>query len=333
MGFIVLRRGAPLPAKAADDALSRWRLLTSGVLPLLVTIVSAALLGLRHFGESRALGWRECTLALVADPPAQIVRPAALLSVRFLRLAVVFAVLAASYMDEGIEIEPEGSKGIKVRIWGAGRLATFTVWCWTLQGVYFALASYCFFLLPPSSAPEHNDFSLLAAVALVLFETNLATSILVTVVVSFVLFPHAMKSSVDTNYNLLCRPAALMMHNANVIFMVGELLLTGMPVYLSHFAFGVLLGCAYVVFAWVWYARVGMFFYFFLCVQCPASLAPHSRFCLLTSNPHSLARCWQTPRKGMQLTHRCAGGRAAITENVVQHWVRSCCWSPLHFST
>ena len=265
MGFIVLRKGAPLPAKAADDALSRCRLLTSGVLPLLVAIVSAALLGLRHYGESDALGWQECTLTLVADPPAQFVRPAALLSLRFLRLAVVFAVLAASFLDEGIEIEPEGSKGIKVRIWGAGRFATFTVWCWTLQGVYFALACYSFFLLPPRGGLDpSNDFSLLAAVALVLFETNLATSILVTVVVSFVLFPHAMKSSVDTNYNLLCRPAALMMHNANVIFMVGELLLTGMPVFLGHFAFAVLLGCAYVIFAWVWYARVGMFFYFFL---------------------------------------------------------------------
>jgi hypothetical protein len=264
MGFVVLRKGHLLPAKAAHDALSSWRLLTSGVLPLLAAIVSSALLGLRRYSD--ALGWQDCTVALVADPPAQLVRPAALLSVRFLRLAVVFAVLASSYMDAGFEIEPEGSKGIKVRIWGAGRFATFTVWCWTLQGVYFALTCYCFFCLPATGGIEasNDDFSLLAAVALVLFETNLATSILVTVVVTFVLFPHAMKSSVDTNYNLLCRPAALMMHNANLIFMVGELLVTGLPVYLSHFAFAVLLGCAYVVFAWVWYARVGMFFYFFL---------------------------------------------------------------------
>lgn len=261
MGFVVLRKGQPLPAKAAPDALSSWRLLTSGVLPLLAAIVTCAVLGLRQYGN--ILGWAECTVALVADPPAQLVRPAALLSLRFLRLAVVFAVLAASYMDEGIEIEPEGSKGIKVRIWGAGRFATFTVWCWTLQGLYFALTCYSFFLLEPGGAGS-GEFSLLAAVAVVLYETNLATSILVTVVVTFVLFPHAMKSSGDTNYNLLCRPAAVMMHNANVIFTVGELLLTGMPVHLSHFAFAVLLGCTYVVFAWVWYARVGMFFYFFL---------------------------------------------------------------------
>lgn len=262
MGFKVLRKGRPLPSNAAHDALSSWRLVSSGVLPLLVAIVATVLLGLWHYDD---LGWEECTIALVADPPAQLVRPAALLSVRFLRFAVVFAVLAASYTDVGFEMEPEGSKGIKVRIWGAGRFATFTVWCWTLQGVYFALTCYSFFLLPPETGTAGADkFSLIAAVALVLFETSLATSILVTVVVTFVLFPHAMKSSVDSNCEALCRPAALMMHNANVAFMVGELLLTGMPVFLSHFAFGVLLGCTYVVFAWVWYARVGMFFYFFL---------------------------------------------------------------------
>jgi hypothetical protein len=272
MGFEVLRKGQPLPSHAADDALSGARLLTSGVLPLLAAIIAATLLGLRHYSD--ALGWEGCTLALVADPPAQLVRPGALLSLRFLRLAVVGAVLAASIMDEGYEIEPEGSKGIKVRMWGTARFATFTVWCWTMQGIYFVLSAYTFFLLPRAEGGAGADgvaeggggggFSLAAAAALVLFETNLATSILVTVVVTFVLFPHAMKSSSETNYNLLRKPAALMMHNANIAFMVSELLLTGMPVHLSHFAFGVLLGCAYVIFAWFWYSKVGMFFYFFL---------------------------------------------------------------------
>ena len=33
------------------------------------------------------------------------------------------------------------------------------------------------------------------------------------------------------------------MHNANIAFMVAELLLTGMPLHLPHLAFAVILGC------------------------------------------------------------------------------------------
>ena len=33
-----------------------------------------------------------------------------------------------------------------------------------------------------------------------------------------------------------------------------ELLLTAMPVHLGHFAFAVMLGCAYVVFSWYWFS-------------------------------------------------------------------------------
>ena len=81
-------------------------------------------------------------------------------------------------------------------MWGFARFTTFTVWCWTLQGVYFTLSSCAYFLHTPDAAP--GGFSLLGAAALVLYEVNLATSILVTVVVSFVLFPEVRFSTASS---------------------------------------------------------------------------------------------------------------------------------------
>ena len=86
-----------------------------------------------------------------------------------------------------------------------------------MQGVYFAASSYTFFLHTPGLGSP-DEFSILSAAALVLYEVNLATSILVTVVVSFVLIPESMKSSSSANIDALRRLPALMMHNANIAF-------------------------------------------------------------------------------------------------------------------
>eukprot|EP01047_Picozoa_sp_COSAG01_P011289 COSAG01_NODE_493_length_16327_cov_5.632879_15_plen_118_part_00 len=57
---------------------------------------------------------------------------------------------------------------------------------------------------------------------------------------------------------------AVTMHNANIVFMVGELLLTGLPLHPLHFIFAVLYGCTYVVFSWVWFHQTDVYYYFFL---------------------------------------------------------------------
>jgi hypothetical protein len=64
--------------------------------------------------------------------------------------------------------------------------------------------------------------------------------------------------------DILGRWPSLFMHNANVVFMVGELLLGRLPVVPEHAIFAVLFGAAYIIFSWAWFATVGVFYYFFL---------------------------------------------------------------------
>ena len=69
---------------------------------------------------------------------------------------------------------------------------------------------------------------------------------------------------------------ALVMHNANLVFMIAELWVNGFIVSPNHAPFAVLFGCAYIVFAWAWFARTGVFFYFFIDHTRPMALVSHA---------------------------------------------------------
>ncbi len=60
---------------------------------------------------------------------------------------------------------------------------------------------------------------------------------------------------------------ALLMHNANVLFMAWEFIFNELAFSYYHFIFMLFYGIAYVVFSWVWYAYRGIFYYFFLDYQ------------------------------------------------------------------
>ena len=271
MGVTVLRASDRPPSRAAADFASPLRLLLSGVAPLLGLMLAGAILGLRASTEQ--LGWETVNVELVGNPPAGVLAPTVLLATRLARLATVVGVLLFGILldEQGFVMEPEGPKGPKVHVNGAGRFSTFTVWCWSLQGCYFLLASYCSLLhISPSLGGPQEDSFLPVAVAWVLYEVCASTSVLVTVVTTFVLFPEAermaAKSKGGTELEMLRRWPALMseqsngsacragassdgrpllrpVHNANIAFMVAELLLTGMPLHLPHLAFAVILGC------------------------------------------------------------------------------------------
>ena len=56
----------------------------------------------------------------------------------------------------------------------------------------------------------------------------------------------------------------VLMHNANVALMVADLLLGRLPVCASHLPLPLMWGAAYVLFAWGWHARTGVYYYPFL---------------------------------------------------------------------
>ncbi len=79
---------------------------------------------------------------------------------------------------------------------------------------------------------------------------------------SFILIPAAKKlnGSADNFF----APMALLFHNANVLFMVFEMLSNRIPLTLSHLPFMLMYGMAYSAFAWYWYWLRGVYYYFFM---------------------------------------------------------------------
>jgi len=69
-------------------------------------------------------------------------------------------------------------------------------------------------------------------------------------------------SSGKHDFMLNWRP--VLMHNANVALMVADLLLGRLPVCANHLPLPLMWGAAYVLFAWVWHARTGVYYYPFL---------------------------------------------------------------------
>jgi hypothetical protein len=109
------------------------------------------------------------------------------------RLAALTVILGVDFMLFFIDKAtftadtPEG-KSITVTLSGYKRFSTFTVWSWNLQGLYFALAiaATAFQSELAAWAPAHIDR--LPAVAGILFEVSASVSLLVTVIVTFVLY-------------------------------------------------------------------------------------------------------------------------------------------------
>lgn len=87
-------------------------------------------------------------------------------------------------------------------------------------------------------------------------------SFLVSIIVTYVLIPDSKKRG--DAVNILFKPVALLTHNANVVFMVFELLTNRLQFNAWHFIFAVSFGLVYVVFSWFLYSQIKVFYYFFL---------------------------------------------------------------------
>lgn len=145
----------------------------------------------------------------------------------------------------------------RIELGGRGRLCTFTVQSWFLEGIYFAVATAASLGFP------------VARLGRVLFGVVFATSHLVSSITAYILLPTAARSAarertnvydsplLSTNGTVCCcegatvtRRAGLVMHNANVALVHLELLVSGQSIALGDMGAAVLWALWYIVFAW-----------------------------------------------------------------------------------
>jgi hypothetical protein len=177
---------------------------------------------------------------------------------RFACAVVAFYTLLCVYCDhEGLALH---YRDAQVHLRRHSRWTTFTLWCFTLLFFYFTLAAYC----SGAAFVGRSDLvpSCVIMVTLVLFEVSYPMSILVTATVTFVLLPMAYRHNHPIGRMFGWRP--LMLHNGNVFMMQLAMLSAPPPVTLAHLPYAVLFGCSYAIFAWYWFRRTCVFYYFFL---------------------------------------------------------------------
>jgi hypothetical protein len=140
----------------------------------------------------------------------------------------------------------------------------FTVWSWILQGFYFVGVTICSGI-DLTSGSDQNIFTVdrvILNTIKVCYEISFPVAFIVSLIVSFILIPAAKRltGSVDSFF----APMALLFHNANVVFMVFEMIFNKIPLHLWHLPFILIYGMSYSIFAWYWHWKRGFYYYFFL---------------------------------------------------------------------
>ena len=210
--------------------------------PPLVTFIVA--IGVTLIAVIRSLKLPVLTLTQLGG--SHVVPAAVLLGLRAIYAAVIAISLRASLFDPKPHVFamltypgtrlPQRSVPFK----GLERLTTFTVQCWALQLIYFLLATThsALHLAGVGSAVP----AFLATATHILFEVSLATSILVTSVVTFVLLPERIKREDWAGARRMLGWRPQLMHNANLAFTSSELLLNSLPMLASHYVFAAAFG-------------------------------------------------------------------------------------------
>ena len=187
----------------------------------------------------------------------------------------------ACFKGSGLPVRPD--RPLRFNLSGLHRLYTFTLQSWVLVTIYFVLAS-CGSALVASGLKEEVSAAIgeglvqcLCFATWLLFETGFTCSLLVTVVVTFVLIPHSIKSGLDFQKGL--RPTALILHNCNVLFFFTDMLLGQRAMVVNHLPAAVIFGCWYGVFSLFTLATTGATFYPFL----DPTLPPFKQLAMLTT--------------------------------------------------
>jgi len=184
----------------------------------------------------------------------------------FVLITTITRVLGKGMAPQPTYLPKSKLKAAPLALVGLRTLASFTLWMWVLLGICFMLTGS----IPLLHAIDRSDLisPWHLRLALLSFEVSAPCAFLVSTVVKYALWPHALKSNGNTEpfktfYGLIT-------HNCNVLFVAIEVcLLGGLPVELSHFAVGPLVGLVYVLFSWWMSTRWDrdngpQFLYFFL---------------------------------------------------------------------
>eukprot|EP00930_Biecheleria_cincta_P026386 TRINITY_DN18602_c0_g2_i3.p1 TRINITY_DN18602_c0_g2~~TRINITY_DN18602_c0_g2_i3.p1 ORF type:complete len:380 (-),score=19.63 TRINITY_DN18602_c0_g2_i3:549-1688(-) len=140
--------------------------------------------------------------------------------------------------------------------------ATFTVWSWTLIGVYMALAAFASLADVLKYQPTGLAAHTFCCGMWVLFEVMVSVAVLITICVWLVLLPAAYKFRGSDMGLLSFFPFAS--HNFNTAFMLFEAVTNRLCITTPHLIFVFYYGAAYAIFSWWWYSRYHFFFYFFI---------------------------------------------------------------------
>ena len=144
------------------------------------------------------------------------------------------------------------------RITGVTRMSAFTMWSFTLMGVYFAVASY-------SSWSVHFGWEVgdwVVHIVPALFSSAIASAFLVTTTVTYMLIPEANQRG--DNISHYFKWDSQLMHNGNVIFILSEMAVSDIELSLWHIPYPVIFGCFYVLFSAFNARRSGIYFYDFI---------------------------------------------------------------------
>lgn len=240
------------------------------ILLILVVIVISIILLLKY-----DLNTNELDINMVTHSNSSYLTPTHM----FISRVIMFFIISWSclyiYFDrKGLDISLfTRGKVHDITLKHEGRFTAFTVWCWTLQGVYFFFAiisSINHILVEYHQKPIFEMHNEILFITWVIFEISFSMSFLVTIVVTFVLIPSGIKKGISNDGMFKFFP--LLFHNANVAFMVWEILTNKFKFSMNHFPFVLLYGCAYSIFSWYFFYCRKVFLYFFLDYDAPYAI-------------------------------------------------------------
>ena len=140
--------------------------------------------------------------------------------------------------------------------------ATFTVWSWSLIGVYNLMAAFASLLAAMDRIPKGCVARVFCCSVWVLYEVMLPVSCLIFLLVWTVLLPLAYRTY-HSDAGMLSLPS-LAAHNLNFAFMLVETFLNKLCITTYHLFFMFYYGGIYVIFSWIFYYLYSFFFYFFI---------------------------------------------------------------------
>lgn len=219
--------------------------------------------------------------------------PGLMAAYRLLFAAFVFGTDVSMYYRVSTALHT-ASGGLQV-------FGTFTIWSWTLIGVYFALASVASLADALGFRPKATG-SIFCCAVWVLFEVMFTVALLIWLAVWAVLLPEAYYVYGSDAGMLSFIPFCA--HNLNVVFMVTDACLNRLCFASAHLVFVMYYSAAYVVFSWAFFLYNGYFFYFFIDWRQPLALAGYTTLLLFMTAFFFLGRCCLKRKSSSKLLSR-----------------------------